>query len=134
MRSMRAMRSLMSLLTGCKPLIRMSTGPIERALQGHDPGAKLVAVDDRGSGTCARMRVTLMSPSGVLPPTVFVKQPARSPVARAVATAAGLTRTEVGFYRNLRDAVPVGVPRCFHAAHGRAPGSFLLVLEDLARR
>ncbi len=61
---------------------------------------------------------------------VFVKRPSRSPVARAFVAVPRLSRAEVGFYTELRDQVPVATPKCHAAQH--TPGSFILVLEDLA--
>ncbi len=87
-----------------------------------------VEVLDDHSGTTRRTRVRLGSPDGDNL-TVFVKQPSRSPVARALVAVPRLSRAEVGFYTELRDQVPVATPRCYGARHRR--GSFIVVLEDL---
>ena len=61
--------------------------------------------------------------------SVFVKTPSPSPVTRLVVEAAGLTASEVRFYRTLAASVPLQVPECLHARHDGT--RFMLVLEDL---
>ncbi len=61
--------------------------------------------------------------------SVFVKTPSPAPGTRLVVEAAGLTASEVRFYRTLAANVPVQVPECLHARHDGT--RFMIVLEDL---
>ena len=62
--------------------------------------------------------------------SVFVKTPSPAPATRLVVEAAGLTASEIRFYRTLAAGVPVQVPECLHARHDGT--RFMLVLEDLS--
>ncbi|MCB1152646.1 phosphotransferase [bacterium] len=89
---------------------------------------------DAHAGTTTRSRWQLNGHGGPadLPSSVFVKSPAQDMASRIMGVAFGLGRREVIFYRQLSAEVPVRVPKMYAAHLGRRPGTFSLVIEDLA--
>lgn len=83
---------------------------------------------DEGSHTTQHLRATAHLARGGQR-SIFVKTPSRKPATRLLVEAAGLTASEVRFYRTLAANVPVRVPACLHARHDGT--RFMLVLEDL---
>lgn len=110
-----------------------SSDPIEAGLRRalHEPlgAVRRVEYVEEGSHTTRHLRALVRLADGGRR-SVFVKTPSRDPATRLVVEAAGLTASEVRFYRTLAAGVPVRVPECLHARHDGA--RFMLVLEDLA--
>ena len=81
-------------------------------------------------GDSARLHLTYAS-AGAGPASVVGKFPAADQTSRATATAFGLYRKEVGFYRELHHVLDVRVP-IPHVAESDADGAdFVLIFEDL---
>ena len=95
-------------------------------LLGRSVAEVEVLGDESGTTRRTRARVLLADGDSL---AVFVKRPARSPVARAFVAVPRLSRAEVGFYTELQEQVPVATPRCHAARH--SPWGFVVVLEDL---
>jgi len=109
-----------------------SSDPIEarlrRALHASLGTVRRVDSLDEGSHTTHHRRAVVHLACGDRR-SVFVKTPSRHPATRLLVEAAGLTASEVRFYRTLAQSVPVRVPECLHARHDGT--RFMLVLEDL---
>ena len=101
---------------------------LRRALHGSLGVVRSVERLEEDSHTTRHVRATVHPACGE-PRGVFVKTPSAAPVTRLVVEAAGLTASEVRFYRTLAANVPVRVPTCLHARHDGT--RFMLVLEDL---
>lgn len=122
----------------CPPALSAVTADwLERALSERAPGLRVTAVRPLGgdAGTTSRGRFGVVTRGGPEPTLrVFVKLPPEDLGTRVFVNLMQLGRSEVRFYRELRDALPVRTPRVL-AAILREPGSrFALVLEDLAER
>ena len=81
-------------------------------------------------GDSARLHLTYDEPGGG-PASVVGKFPAEDQTSRATATAFGLYRKEVGFYRELRHLLDVRVPIPHVAESAADGGDFILIFEDL---
>lgn len=81
------------------------------------------------SYTTTRSKATLHFADGSTR-RVFAKTPSRSLKMRLLVEAAGLSASEVRFYRELAGQVPLRTPRCFYNRHDGV--NFELVLEDLS--
>jgi len=113
---------------------------LTQALQTAFPGVRVGAVEalDSHAGTTdrARLRLTYDEPGrgAAPPPTLFVKLAPADARTRLFVNLMHLGTTEVRFYQEIAAALPVQVPRAFHAAAGSGARPFALVLEDLAAR
>lgn len=101
---------------------------LRRALHAQLGTVRRVERIDEVSYTTRRLRAVVHLAGGGQR-RVFVKLPATTAATRLVVEAAGLTASEVRFYRTLAPTVPVRVPACLHARHDGT--RFMLVLEDL---
>ena len=81
-------------------------------------------------GDSARLHLTYDSPQAG-PASVVGKFPAADATSRATATAFGLYRKEVGFYRELHQQLDVRVPVPLVAESDEAGSDFVLIFEDL---
>lgn len=104
---------------------------LRRALHGRLGTVRRVDWLEGGSYTTRHRRAVVHLVSGERHP-VFVKTPSQAPATRLVVEAAGLTASEVRFYRTLAATVPVRVPGLLHARHDGT--RFMVVLEDLTGR
>ncbi len=104
---------------------------LRRAL--HEPLGTVRRIErlEEGSFTTRHLRAVVHLAGGGRR-AVFVKTPSNSPATRLLAEMAGLTKSEIRFYRTLAAHVPVQVPACLHARHDGT--RFMLVLEDLSER
>ena len=105
-------------------------------LASHLGGAAVVDVRQEPIGTgqmseSRRLHLTYSKPCD-LPATLVAKFPSSDPKSRATGKATRCYEVEASFYRDLRDAVDVGAPRCFHVQRDEATDDFLLLLEDFA--
>ena len=101
---------------------------LRRALHAPLGTIRRVECLDEGSHTTRHLRAVVHLARGGQR-SVFVKTPSPAPATRLLVEAAGLTASEVRFYRTLATNVPVRVPACLHAGHDGT--RFMLVLEDL---
>ena len=101
---------------------------LRRALHGSLGTVRRIERLAEDSHTTRHLRVDVQLARGGQR-AVFVKTPSRSATTRVLVEAAGLTASEVRFYRTLAANVPVQVPACLHARHDGT--RFMLVLEDL---
>ena len=104
---------------------------LRRALHGSLGTVSRIERLSEDSHTTRRLRVDVHLARGGQR-AVFVKTPSRSATTRLLVEAAGITASEVRFYRTLAAHVPVEVPACLHARHDGT--RFMLVLEDLTDR
>ena len=130
------MRDLLATVARVGADIAVGAGdPVEARLRRalHGPLGTVRRVDSRvdGSFTTRHLRADVHLANGERR-SVFVKTPSPAAVTRLVTEAAGLTASEVRFYRTLAATVPVQVPECLHARHDGT--RFMLVLEDLTGR
>jgi aminoglycoside/choline kinase family phosphotransferase len=111
---------------------------LSRALQSQSPGVEVRSVerldDHSGTTTRARFRMTYAraDADATLPATIFVKIAPIGIKQRVFVDLAGLGRTEVSFYNQIRSAVPVRAPRAYVARSAASGIDFVLLLEDLA--
>jgi hypothetical protein len=109
------------------------------ALQARFPGVRVRSLRGLGAdaGTTQRVRLAVTYDDigrGDPPPgSIFVKLAPADLRTRLFVNLMRLGSTEVRFYRELAEGVPVDLARVFHAASGRAQ-RFVLILEDLAAR
>ena len=101
---------------------------LRRALHGPLGVIRRIERLDEGSHTTRHLRADVHLARGGQRP-VFVKTPSPVPATRLLVEAAGLTASEVRFYRTLAASAPVRVPECLHARHDGT--RFMIVLEDL---
>ncbi|MDE0654733.1 MAG: aminoglycoside phosphotransferase family protein [bacterium] len=101
---------------------------LRRALHGPLGMVRRIERLGEGSHTTRHLRAEVHLARGGQR-SVFVKTPSPVPATRLVVEAAGLTASEVRFYRALAAGVPLRVPECLHARHDGT--RFMLVLEDL---
>ena len=81
-------------------------------------------------GDSARLHLTYDRPDAG-PASVVGKFPAADATSRATATAFGLYRKEVGFYRELHQLLDIRVPIPYVAESDEAGSDFVLIFEDL---
>ncbi len=111
---------------------------LTRALQPCAEGVVVSGVDSSGfeSGTTARARLALRfegpGQRADLPSAMFVKLAPLDLRTRLFVGLLGLGRSEVAFYRTVRQGLPVRAPRVYFAAAARRGTRFVLLLEDLA--
>mgnify|MGYP003336758654 FL=1 len=109
---------------------------LNRALSGRLGGVRVTAVADEPIGTgqmseSRRLRLTYSGQCG-LPETMIAKFPSDDPTSRATGKATRCYEVEASFYRDLRDALDVGAPHCYHVERNEETDEFLLLLEDFA--
>lgn len=78
-------------------------------------------------------RVELAWSGGVGPPSVVAKVPTVGQQSRAMATALGMYRNEVHFYRDLADRTDMAIA-CYYAAVDERTHDFVLLLDDMSAR
>ncbi|MGA1260828.1 MAG: phosphotransferase [Ilumatobacteraceae bacterium] len=109
---------------------------INRVLSGRLQGIRVESVHDEPIGTgqmseSRRLHLTYSAPCD-LPTTMIAKFPSDDPRSRATGKATRCYEVEASFYRDLRDALDVGAPRCYFVERDDATDDFLLLLEDFA--
>ena len=67
-----------------------------------------------------------------IPHSLVGKFPSENETSLETATAGGLYRNEVGFYRDLQPQVSIRTPECYHAEIDNSGSAFTLLLEDLS--
>jgi len=67
-----------------------------------------------------------------LPATMIAKFPSDDEKSRITGKVTRCYEVESSYYRDLRDALDVGAPQCFHVERDEATDDFLLLLEDFA--
>jgi len=105
------------------------------ALQAAWPGVVVTGavVDGVTHGTATGCRVSLRyADRAAGPPTLWMKAGCEPHSPYLFST--GTYLTEVSFYDELVDRVPVGMPRCYFAAFDARAPQFVLLLEDLGAR
>jgi len=87
-----------------------------------------------GTGQMSESRRLRLTYSGQcdLPETLIAKFPSDDPKSRATGKATRCYEVEASFYRDLRDALDVGAPHCYHVERNEETDEFLLLLEDFA--
>ncbi|MFZ9290000.1 MAG: phosphotransferase [Ilumatobacteraceae bacterium] len=109
---------------------------LNRALASRLGTARVEAVVTEPIGTgqmseSRRLHLTYSAPCD-LPTTMIAKFPSDDPRSRATGKATRCYEVEASFYRDLRDALDVGAPRCYFVERDDATDDFLLLLEDFA--
>lgn len=83
-------------------------------------------------GELARMKLAYEGdPGPEAPASVIVKLPTQVAEARGMAAVLGFYEREVGFYRDIGDAVGVRTPKPYYAHFEPAEADFALILEDV---
>lgn len=113
-----------------------SLAQLNAALVERLGGAVATSVRGESIGTgqmseSRRLRVEYSDPCD-LPSTLIAKFPSQDPRSRAAGKATRCYEVEASFYRDLRDALDVGAPECYHVDYDAQADEFLLLLEDLA--
>jgi hypothetical protein len=117
---------------------------LSEALGERYPGTQVRGFEllDEHSGTTSRARIALdYAQAGASaddgqapPPSIFLKLTPIGVAQRLFVTATGLGRNELGFYRDIRDGLPVRAPRV-HGLRTLGGGRhFVMLLEDLVPR
>ena len=109
---------------------------LNRALAKHLGASRITGVRAEPIGTgqmseSRRLHLTYNAPCN-LPATLIAKFPSDDPRSRATGLATRCYEVEASFYRDLRDSLHVGAPRCFHVQRDESTDEFLLLLEDFA--
>lgn len=109
---------------------------LNETLAPHLGPARVVALraEPVGTGQMAESRRLHLEYSKAcdLPSTLIAKFASDDPTSKATGKATRCYEVESSFYRDLRDALDVGAPRCYYVARDEASDEFLLLLEDFA--
>ncbi|HET6949429.1 MAG TPA: phosphotransferase [Acidimicrobiales bacterium] len=122
-----------------RTVAEVDQGWLGNVLAAGTPGARIIAMEDRGgtSGTTDRRRLALTwNEAGAeagLPASLFLKATSPSPKNRTMVAALWMATNEVKFYDQVRPSLGEIAPIAHHAqaSHG---ARFMLVLEDLLER
>jgi len=113
-----------------------SVDRLNQVLASHLGAARVHSVRDEeiGTGQMSESRRLRVEYDGecALPTTLIAKFPSADPKSRATGKLTRCYEVESSFYRDLRDALDVGAPTCFHVERDEATDDFLLLLEDFA--
>lgn len=113
-----------------------SVDRLNQVLASHLGAARVHSVHDEeiGTGQMSESRRLRVEYDGecALPTTLIAKFPSADPKSRATGKLTRCYEVESSFYRDLRDALDVGAPTCFHVERDEATDDFLLLLEDFA--
>ncbi|MFM8507268.1 MAG: phosphotransferase, partial [Actinomycetota bacterium] len=117
----------------------MSTPDVDKlnsVLASRLGSARVRAVRDEeiGTGQMSESRRLRLEFDGAcdLPTTMIAKFPSADPKSRATGKVTRCYEVESSYYRDLRDALDVGAPQCFHVERDEETDDFLLLLEDFA--
>ncbi|MFM7308365.1 MAG: phosphotransferase, partial [Actinomycetota bacterium] len=90
--------------------------------------------EEIGTGQMSESRRLRLEYDGTceLPTTMIAKFPSADPKSRMTGKLTRCYEVESSYYRDLRDALDVGAPKCFYVEHDEATDDFLLLLEDFA--
>ena len=113
-----------------------SVDRLNQVLAPHLGAARVHSVHDEeiGTGQMSESRRLRVEYDGecALPTTLIAKFPSADPKSRATGKLTRCYEVESSFYRDLRDALDVGAPKCFHVERDEVTDDFLLLLEDFA--
>jgi len=113
-----------------------SVDRLNQVLAPHLGAARVHSVreEEIGTGQMSESRRLRVEYDGecALPTTLIAKFPSADPKSRATGKLTRCYEVESSFYRDLRDALDVGAPMCFHVERDEATDDFLLLLEDFA--
>jgi hypothetical protein len=109
---------------------------LNRALAARLGSAQITEAvgDPVGTGQMSesrRLRLAYSAPCD-MPETMIAKFPSDDPKSRATGKATRCYEVEASFYKDLRDALDVGAPNCYHVERNEETDDFLLLLEDFA--
>ena len=95
---------------------------------------RVVRDEEIGTGQMSESRRLRLEFDGAcdLPTTMIAKFPSADPKSRATGKVTRCYEVESSYYRDLRDALDVGAPQCFHVERDEETDDFLLLLEDFA--
>lgn len=117
----------------------MSTPDVDKlnsVLASRLGSARVVSVRDEeiGTGQMSESRRLRLEFDGAcdLPTSMIAKFPSADPKSRATGKVTRCYEVESSYYRDLRDALDVGAPQCFHVERDEETDDFLLLLEDFA--
>ena len=94
--------------------------------------AEVIGVGAGFMGQLARVRLSFASESHDAPRSVIAKFASTAPETREMARDQNLYQREIGFYRDIGDAVGVPVPTCYFSELLEDSNQFVMLLEDLA--
>ncbi|MFM8956988.1 MAG: phosphotransferase family protein [Actinomycetota bacterium] len=113
-----------------------SVDRLNKVLASRLGSARVRTVHDEeiGTGQMSESRRLRMEFDGVsdLPVTMIAKFPSADEKSRMTGKLTRCYEVESSYYRDLRDALDVGAPKCFYVEHDEATDDFLLLLEDFA--
>ncbi|MFM8014906.1 MAG: phosphotransferase, partial [Actinomycetota bacterium] len=113
-----------------------SVDRLNKVLAPRLGSARVRAVLDEeiGTGQMSESRRLRLEFDGAcdLPTTMIAKFPSADPKSRMTGKLTRCYEVESSYYRDLRDALDVGAPKCFYVEHDEATDGFLLLLEDFA--
>ncbi|MFM8957347.1 MAG: phosphotransferase family protein, partial [Actinomycetota bacterium] len=113
-----------------------SVDRLNKVLAPRLGSARVRAVRDEeiGTGQMSESRRLRLEFDGAcdLPTTMIAKFPSADPKSRMTGKLTRCYEVESSYYRDLRDALDVGAPKCFYVEHDEATDDFLLLLEDFA--
>lgn len=105
-----------------------------RVLSRSFPGVEVrdvrVLAQASGTNSNARLSVEYVESAGA-PATIFAKLPSTGTTQRELVKKSGMTAREVGFYRDVADAVSLRFPRAYATEYDEESGDFVLLLEDV---
>lgn len=112
---------------------------LQAALKGQLGGATIsdfaftpIGVGEGFMGQLARVTLTYAGAAPDAPNTLIAKFAAGREDTREMARDQSLYRREIGFYRDIGQAVGVRVPHCFYSDFDESSQRFVMLLEDMA--
>lgn len=112
---------------------------LQATLKGHLDGAIIsdfsfasIGVGEGFMGQLARLTLTYGDTAQNAPRTLIAKFAAGREDTREMARDQSLYRREIGFYRDIGQAVGVRVPQCFYNDFDEPSQRFVMLLEDMA--
>jgi len=94
--------------------------------------ARIIGLGEGFMGQLARVGLDYETPHASWPQSLIVKFASPNPETRKMARDRNLYHREIGFYRDIGNAVGVPVPDCYFSHHEVESNHFVLLLEDLA--
>lgn len=98
----------------------------------EDFSAEIIGIGEGFMGQLARVSLRYADDSTGAPKSVIAKFASTRPETREMARDQNLYQREIGFYRDIGQAVGVPVPTCYYSELQEEANFFVMILEDLA--
>lgn len=112
---------------------------LQQAMEGHlgearidGFSAEVIGIGEGFMGQLARVTLHYAGEPGAAPASLIAKFAATRADTREMAREQNLYEREIGFYRDIGDAVGLRVPACYYSDYEAADQHFVMLLEDMA--